>query len=133
MKRLLPLLAALLAAPAQAYSSSELRGDCQAADALYREQKSGDPYEAVRSARCIAYVAGFADGYAVSDYLADKVGVRLNAFCLAKDDNLPPRLVRAVLSHFERLPANDTSTTAMIVAGALSRAFPCPDALEPKK
>jgi hypothetical protein len=72
-------------------------------------------------------VAGFADGYAVSKHLADKVGVRLNAFCLPPDDNLPRRLVRAVLDHLERLPANGDSGTATLVAGALSRAFPCPD------
>ncbi|HEX6735533.1 MAG TPA: Rap1a/Tai family immunity protein [Azonexus sp.] len=132
MKAALFLLAALGTGPALAYSSAELRGDCQAADALYQEQKSGDPHEAIRSARCIAYVAGFADGYAVSDYLAEKVGVRLNAFCLPKDDNLSPRLVRAVLGQLERLPPNDNST-ATIVAGALARTFPCPDSLEPRK
>lgn len=133
MKTALLLLAALGAAsPALAYSSAELRGDCQAAEALYQEQRSSDPYAAIRSARCIAYVAGFADGYAISDYLAEKVGVRLNAFCLPQDDYLPQRLVRAVLNQLERLPMNDSST-ATIVAGALARSFPCSEALEPRQ
>lgn len=135
------LLAALaapffFAAQAHAYSSTELRGDCQAADELYNQQKSSDPLHAIRSARCIAYVAGFADGYAVSDYLAEKVGVRLNAFCLPKDDaDLSPRLVRAVLAHLDRQPPNPTNapSTAMLVASALAKSFPCADSLESKK
>ncbi|MDR1996437.1 Rap1a/Tai family immunity protein [Azonexus sp.] len=134
MKAALLLLAALgTASPALAYTSAELRGDCQAAEALYQEQRSSDPYEAIRSTRCIAYVAGFVDGYAISDYLAEKIGVRLNAFCLPQDDHLPQRLVRAVLlNQLERLPADDSST-ATIVAGALARSFPCSEALEPRQ
>lgn len=132
--KLLWLLAALFSTQAHAYSSTELRGDCLAADELYNQQKSSDPLHAIRSARCIAYVAGFADGYAVSDYLADKVGVRLNAFCLPKDDvDLSPRLVRSVLAHLDRQPPNATSSTAMLVASALAKSFPCADTLEPKK
>jgi len=124
----------LSAAPALAYSGAELRDDCQAADARYREQRSSDPYDAIRGARCIAYLAGFADSYAISDYLADKVGVRLNAFCLPKeDDDLSMRLVRAVVIHLERMPPNASASTAILVAGALAKAFPCPEALEPKK
>ena len=121
------VLAALLTGPALAYTGDELRADCQAADAQYRNELRDDPAATVRATRCLGYVAGFADGYAVSNHLADKVGVRLNAFCLPPDENLPPRLVRAVLSHLERQPANSTSGTATLVAGALSRAFPCPD------
>ncbi|MBI2277507.1 MAG: hypothetical protein HYU74_09165 [Dechloromonas sp.] len=128
------LLAALFATQAHAYSSTELRGDCVAAEELYNQQKSSDPLHAIRSARCIAYVAGFADGYAVSDYLAEKVGVKLNAFCLPKDDaNLSPRLVRSVLAHLDRQGPNPTASTAMLVAGALAKSFPCADTLEPKK
>ena len=127
------LIAALFATQAQAYSSDELRGDCQAAEAFYEQKKDSDPFQSIRSARCIAYVAGFADGYAVSDYLADKVGVKLNAFCLPKDAELSQRLVRAVLLHVERQPANATSSTAMLVASALAKSFPCADSLEPKK
>ncbi|PKO89459.1 MAG: hypothetical protein CVU18_03915 [Betaproteobacteria bacterium HGW-Betaproteobacteria-12] len=126
MKALL-LLAVLASGPALAYTGDELRGDCQAADAQYRNELRDDPATTVRATRCLAYVAGFADGYAVSRHLADKVGVGLNAFCLPQDDNLPARLVRAVLAHFERLPPNSDSGTATLVAGALSRAFPCPD------
>jgi hypothetical protein len=134
MKTPILLLAALAASPALAYTSAELRGDCLAAEALYQEQRSSDPNEAIRSARCIAYVAGFADGYAISDYLAEKVGARLNAICLpADDERLSQRLVRAVLSQLERLPTTNDSSTATIVASALARSFPCADALEPKK
>jgi hypothetical protein len=133
VKAALLLLAALGAASsALAYTSAELRGDCQAAEALYQEQRSSDPYEAIRSTRCIAYVAGFVDGYAISDYLAEKIGVRLNAFCLPQDDHLSQRLVRAVLNQLERLPADDSST-ATIIAGALARSFPCAEALEPRQ
>jgi hypothetical protein len=127
------LIAALFSVQAHAYSNQELREDCQAAEAFYAEQKSTDPYQSVRSARCIAYVAGFADGYAVSDYLAEKVGVRLNAFCLPTEGNLSSRLVRAVLAHLDRQPPNATASTAMLVAGALAKHFPCTDLLEPKK
>ena len=125
MKQALWLLAALFAAPAHAYTADELRGDCLAAEALYNEQKSSDPHEAIRSARCLAYVSGFADGFGIGDYLADKVGVRLNAFCLPKDIDRPARLVRAVVAHLERQPPGSTTGTATLVAGALSRSFPC--------
>ncbi|MCG2578932.1 hypothetical protein LZ012_18215 [Dechloromonas sp. XY25] len=127
------LIAALFAAHAHAYSPDELRGDCQAAEEMYAKQKSSDPIHSIRSARCIAYVAGFADGYAVSDYLAEKVAVKLNAFCLPNDPDLSMRLVRAVTIHVERVPPNTTMSTATLVAGALAKAFPCSEALEPKK
>lgn len=136
MKRLwlaATLIAALGAGPAHAYSNQELRDDCQAAEDFYAQKKSTDPYQSVRSARCIAYVAGFADGYAISDYLADKVGVKLNAFCLPNESDLSPRLVRSVLAHLERQPPKSATSTAMLVASALAKSFPCPDSLEPKK
>lgn len=126
MKKLLCLIAALAAPPAIAYTGEELRADCRAAQALYDGQKSGDLHDSLRSARCIAYVAGFADAFAVSDYLADKIGIRLNAFCLPKEENLSPRLVRAVNAHLDRLPPSGDPGTATLVAGALSRAYPCP-------
>jgi len=131
--RFLWLIAALFAASAHAYTGHELRDDCQAADEFFAKKKTTDPYQSVKSARCISYVAGFADGYAVSDYLADKVGVRLNAFCLPKDPDLSMRLVRAVLIHVERVPPNSTMRTATLVAGALTKAFPCSDSLESGK
>ena len=132
--KLLWLLAALVASPAaQAYTPDELRGDCQAAEEMYAQKKSSDPFKSIRSARCIAYVAGFADGYAVSSYLAEQVSVKLNAFCLPNDPDLSMRLVRAVTIHVERVPPNTTMSTATLVAGALAKAFPCTEALEPKK
>lgn len=131
--RFLWLLAALFAGQAHAYSIQELREDCQAAESFYNEKKSIDPYQSVMSARCIGYIAGFADGYAISDYLAEKVGVKLNAFCLPTDGNVPARLVRAVLGHLDRQPPNTGISTAMLVASALAKTFPCADSLEPKK
>ena len=131
--RYLLLSAALLAGSAHAYTTDELRGDCIAADDQFAGQKSSDPYQAIRSARCIAYVAGIADGYAVGYYLAEKIGVRLGAFCLPNDPDLSLRLVRAVRIHVERTPATTTASTATLVAGALAKTFPCPDSLESKK
>jgi hypothetical protein len=127
------LFATLGATPAYAYSADELRGDCQVAEEMYAGKKSTDPYQSIRSARCIAYVAGFADSYAVSDYLAGQVGVKLNAFCLPQDPDLSMRLVRAVAIHVERIPPNSTVSPATLVAGALTKAFPCADSLESKK
>ncbi len=127
------LLTPLFATQAHAYSGDEMRGDCQAAAEFYEQKKNSDPFQSIRSARCIAYVAGFADGYAVSDYLADKVGVKLNAFCLPNEGDLSFRLVRAVLAHLEHQPPNSTASTAMLVANALAKSFPCADSLEPKK
>lgn len=127
------LVAALFATQAFAYSNQELREDCQAAESFFADAKSADPYQSVRSARCIGYVAGFADSYAISDYLAEKVGVKLNAYCLPTDGNLTARLVHAVLGHLDRQPRNSTASTAMTVAGALANTFPCTDSLEPKK
>jgi len=125
MKKTLCLATALIATPAFAYTADELHGDCRAAQALYDGQKTSDLHDSLRSARCIAYVAGFADAFAVSDYLADKVGIRLNAFCLPKAENLSPLLVRSVVEHLDRLPPGGTASTATLVAGALSRSFPC--------
>jgi hypothetical protein len=133
MKKYLWLAALLCAAQAHAYTTEELLGDCQAAEETYAGKKNSDPFHAIRSARCIAYVAGFADGYAVSDFLADKVGIKLNAFCLPNDPDLSLRLVRAVVIHVERVPPKTTVGTATLVAGALAKSFPCIDTLEPKK
>ncbi len=127
------LLLAFFSLSAQAYTPDELRGDCQAAEELFAKQKNSDPLQSIRSARCIAYVAGFADGYAVSDYLAGQVGMKLNAFCLPNDPDLSMRLVRAVVIHVERVPPLTTMSTATLVAGALAKAFPCAEALESKK
>lgn len=136
MKRLLPFLALLgcgLSFNAIAYSGSELRTDCLAAEEFYSQKKSTDPYQSVRGSRCLAYVAGFADGYGVADFLAEKVGVRLNAVCLPNDSDLSYRLVRAVLAHLEHQPPNNMASTATLVAGALSKTFPCAETVEPKK
>ena len=127
------LLTLLFSVQAHAYSNQELRADCQAAEDFYAQNKNTDPYQSVMSARCISYVTGFVDGYAISDYLADKVGVKLNAICLPTDGNLSARLVRAVLGHLDRQPPNSTASTATTVASALANTFPCADSLEPKK
>lgn len=131
--KLLCLIALLFATNAHAYTGQELREDCQAAEELFSQQKPSDPYQAVKGARCTSYVAGFADSYAVSDYLAEKVGVKLNAYCLPKDPELLMRLVRAVALHVDRVPPNTNVSTATLVAGALAKAFPCADSLESKK
>ena len=132
MKRLL-LLVALFAASAHAYTGKELRADCQAAEDAFAKSSRLDPYGSPKAARCIAYVEGFVDGYAISDFLAESVGVKLNAFCLPAGRDLSYRLVRAVLAHLERQPPNPEGSTATLVAGALSKAFPCAESLEPKK
>lgn len=133
MTRLLVLIAALFASQAHAYTAQEMLEDCRIAERLFAGEKKSDPFLAIRSSRCISYVAGFADGYAVSDFLAEKVGVRLNAFCLPRDPDLSLRLVRAVVIHVERVPPDTTASTATLVAGALAKSFPCPEVLEPKK
>lgn len=127
------LIAALFATSVHAYTGRELLEDCQAADELFTQKKSTDLYQSVKSSRCISYVAGFADAYSVSDFLAEKVGVKLNAFCLPNDPDLSMRLVRAVVIHVERVPPNTTVSTATLVAGAFAKAFPCADTLESTK
>lgn len=117
-----------LAAGAQAYGGPELLADCQAAEALHSEKRSTDPYQSVRSTRCLAYVSGFADGYELTRHLAGQVGVGIDAFCLpAPGDDLQYRLVRAVLAHLERQPPGSETPVRILVAGALSKAFPCAD------
>ncbi len=133
MRRQLGILAACLSFNAYGYSSDELRGDCLAAEEFYSGKPNPDPYQSIRGARCIAYISGFSDGYAVGDYLAEKIGVSLNAICLPDDENLPYRLVRSVLARLEHLPPNSPSSTATLVAAALSKTFPCADQLESKK
>lgn len=130
----IPLLATLLTLPAHAYTSQELREDCQAAESAYATgAASPETYQSARGARCIGYLEGFADGYAVSDHLAESVGIKLNALCLPKAPDLSYRLVRSVLAHFDRLPPNLAGSTASLVAAALSRTFACSELLEPKK
>ena len=126
--------ATLLALPAHAYTSQELHEDCLAAESAYSSGAANpDAYQSPRSARCIGYLEGFADGYAVSEHLAESVGVKLNALCLPKAPDLSYRLVRSVLAHFDRLPPNPGGSTASLVAAALSRTFACAELLEPKK
>ncbi|MGV0952504.1 MAG: Rap1a/Tai family immunity protein [Azonexus sp.] len=133
MKWLL-LVTALFALPAHAYSGKELREDCLAAESSFAANAaSPNAYQSVKGARCIGYIEGFVDGYAISDFLAETVGVKLNAFCLPKSADLSYRLVRSVLAHLDRQPPNPESSTATLVAAALSKTFPCPEPLEPKK
>ncbi len=132
MKSLTLLVLGLLAGTVHAYTGQELLEDCRAAEALYAEAKNSDPHHAIRSGRCISYVAGFADGYAISNYLAEKVGVQLNAFCLPNDSDLSQRMVRAVVIHVERTPPQNNASTATLVAGALAKTFPCTEILERK-
>jgi hypothetical protein len=131
-----PLLLALcFALPAHAYSGKDLREDCLAAESSFAANAttSPDAYQSAKGARCIGYLEGFADGYAVSDHLAESVGVKLNAFCLPKTADLSYRLVRSVLAHLDRLPPNPDGSTASLVAAALSRTFQCAEPLEPRK
>jgi hypothetical protein len=133
MKKLLLLLILGAAGTAHAYQIRELREDCQAAEQLFAQEKNLDTSDSQKANRCISYIAGFADGYAISEYLAEKVGVQLSAFCLPRDNDLPRRLVRAVQAHLEYLPKDPAGSTATIVAGALARSFSCTNTLESKK
>jgi hypothetical protein len=114
---------------AHAYDGNELLADCQAADAIYQGDKGKDPQQQIRSTRCIAYVSGVADGYAVGEHLAKSVGLGLVAFCLPADDEIQRRLVGAVVRHLERLPAatRQAGQPGPLVAGALAQAFSCPN------
>jgi len=127
------LFATFFALPAHAYSGKELREDCLAAEASVAPNASITAYKSAKGARCIGYLEGFVDGYAISDHLAETVGVKLNAFCLPKSPDLSYRLVRSVLAHLDRQPPNPESGTATLVAAALSKTFPCAEPLEPKK
>ena len=133
MKRLLCLCLLLLALPASAYTAQELREDCLAAEEFYNRQAPADIYHSVRVARCLSYLNGFLDGYGIGDYLAEKVGVGLNAFCPPAEPDRSRRVVRSVLAQLDRLPPGTTASTATLVAAALTKTFPCPDSLEPKK
>jgi hypothetical protein len=132
--KLLTLLVAIVALPAHAYSGKELREDCLAAEgSVAASAASPNAYQSPKGARCLGYLEGFVDGYAVSDHLAESVGVNLNAFCLPKSADLSYRLVRSVLAYLDRQPPNPEGSTATLVAAALSRTFPCTELLEPRK
>ena len=126
------ILWALGSLPVQAYEAAELREDCLIAEGMLNRQGNSSPYDSLRGTRCISYLAGFADGYGVADYLAGKIDLRLGAFCMPKDSNLAPRLVRAVLAQFDRMPPQVRQGTAEITASAFARSFPCAE-LEMKK
>ncbi|MBN8462157.1 MAG: hypothetical protein J0M01_04990 [Dechloromonas sp.] len=132
--KILIVLFALFALPAHAYSGKELREDCLAAEGSFASgATSPNAYQSPKGARCLGYLEGFVDGYAVSDRLAESVGVKLNAFCLPKSADLSYRLVRSVLAYLDRQPPNPDGSTAAIVAAALSRTFPCGEPLEPRR
>jgi len=132
--KILIVLFALFALPAHAYSGKELREDCLAAEGSFASgATSPNAYQSPKGARCLGYLEGFVDGYAVSDRLAESVGVKLNAFCLPKSADLSYRLVRSVLAYLDRQPPNPEGGTAAIVAAALSRTFPCGEPLEPRR
>ena len=132
--KFLVLIVALFAVPAHAYSGKELRADCLAAEGAFAASAaSPNAYQSPRGARCLGYLEGFVDGYAVSDHLAESVGVTLKAFCLPKSADLSYRLVRSVLAYLDRQPPNPESSTATLVAAALSRTFPCAEPLEPRR
>ncbi|MBS1190091.1 MAG: hypothetical protein H6R10_1883 [Rhodocyclaceae bacterium] len=125
MKPLSALLLLFITLNASAYSGKELLEDCRAAEPLYQEKKPEALHQSPPATRCLAYINGFADGYETGDYLAGKVGVQLNAFCLPGSDDREFRLLRAVLTHLERQPPNAQAASRTLVAGALSKAFPC--------
>ena len=132
--KILIVLFALFALPAHAYSGKELREDCLAAEGSFASSATRpNVHQSPQGARCIGYLEGFVDGYAVSDHLAESVGVKLNAFCLPKSADLSYRLVRSVLAYLDRQPPNPEGSTAAIVAAALSRTFPCGEPLEPRR
>ena len=133
MIRWLPLLAALLAAPAHAYTASELLSDCQAAETVFASDRAASPWDSAKATRCVAYLEGFVDSYVVTRHLADSVGVKLNAICPPDGPDATRRLVRAVMAHLDRQPPDTRATSASLVGGALSRAFPCSGSLEPRK
>ena len=93
----------LCSLPAHAYTANELREDCLAAEDHYAPT-AARPLRSPKAARCVAYLEGFVNGYAVSDHLAEAVGVKLDAFCLPNRRDLSFRLVRAVLAHLDRQP-----------------------------
>jgi hypothetical protein len=127
------IVAAATALPAHAYTAAELRRDCSAAEDLFNAGKSPLAEGPTGPARCVGYVQGFVDGFAVGEYLADSVGVKLNAICPPEGQDATRRLVRSVVAHLERQPPDTRATSASLVGGALSRAFPCSGSLEPRK
>ena len=83
-----------------------IAGDCQAAESFFTRKESHRPYQSVQGARCPRYVAGFADGCGVADYLAGKVGVQPTPSARPPTATCRYRLVRAVLAHLEKQPPN---------------------------
>jgi len=132
MRKLLACGLLLCCSVAQADQANELREDCRIAESMLTQQGSLTPYDSLRGTRCISYLAGFADGYAVADYLGGKVGLQLGAFCPPKDENLAPRMVRSLLAQFDRMPPQVRQGTAEIAAAAFARSFPCNEKLETK-
>ncbi len=133
MKLLIFVIAACLSLGAHAYTADELRADCQAAEEAHDAGVTAGQSQPGRADRCMGYIMGFVDGYAVSDHLATKIGVSLNALCFPRDADLPYRLLRSVRMHLDRTPPKSTISTATLIAAALSKSFPCADLLEPKK
>lgn len=122
------LLALFACASAQAYDIKQLDSDCRAQELhIGDERPAVDVPTQAKTASCLAYIRGVVDGYTIGETLAGKIGVRLNAFCLPNDSELDFRLTRAVVIQLERLPPRSTVSPATLVAGALAKAFPCPE------
>ncbi len=127
MKKLLFIVLTVIAGSAQAYTSNALFEDCQRAESEFSSAGNESPRHSPQGERCINYIDGFADGYTVGNFLADKVGVKLNAFCLPKTTDLTLRMVRAVVIHIGHAPPGSTASSSTLVAGALTKTFPCSD------
>lgn len=127
MKKLLFILLTAASCAAHAYSSNTLFEDCKLAESEFTSAGTDLPKHSPQGERCINYIDGFADGYTVGNFLADKVGVKLNAFCLPKTTDLTLRMVRAVVIHIGHAPPGSTASSSTLVAGALAKTFPCAD------
>ena len=113
----------------------ELRaGDQQVAEEMWPPSKEQHPFKSIRSARCIASMS-LVLPMLPGQQLPGRASQRSNSmrFCLAQRPDLSMRLVRTVTIHVERVPPNTTMSTATLVAGALAKAFPLPEALGSKK
>lgn len=123
-----PFVAILLLATSfctHAYDGRDLQRDCEAAETLFAQPTAGNPYETLRAARCFSYLTGLVDGYALGDYMADRIGVSLNALCLPTGDDAPRLMIKALLSYARQQAPGGSLPTHLLAAGAMVKHFSC--------
>lgn len=116
-KRIKPIAAAILVVTLLSSSAFAAGKGPDLYDACVTAEKGSE-----RDALCTMYVYGIAAGI----WIAQTMYTAGQEFCLPKDEMLDHRQARAIVEKFMRdHPEKLNAAAPLVVAGALTQAFPC--------